>query len=671
MGPNAELADDLILRGCALVVALTGLWAIAQVVSYAPFPVTATALLLLGFVLSWRWSRQGRSVFAGLGLLVGLAVAFLFLSGPTGNLLFRIVPVAAVDDPDVLRALGLFGIVIGLSFLGFSRGVLLFFIVPVIAIFGVVATVSWSPRMVVDYLIFVFASLYLVTHEHSLRRAEQRVTCHPAPGLRHYNHFQLVAAIFALTLIAGFAVATPLIFAGARYQSYLLPAARLDPQGVPTSLASRLRSRYLAVGRGPLTLTQDVIMVVRSPSPELWRGRSFDRYLGRGWGVSSYAQRRLQGSGSRYDLRGQVPAAAGRSVTYSVQFDAIVSGLIYGPGQVVSVAMPSSQPAAFYVDRFGTVWTDYFRRVPLRMYGATSQVVDFAPAPGDPTVGVDPAYLEVPPQLTRLVKLARTVAGDRKTPYDRVVALRDFLTKNYRYSLNAGAVPPGQDAAEYFLFEQQEGYCDLFATALTLMARAAGVPARIATGYATGIYDRRSGGYVVRDQDAHAWAEVYIAGRGWAPVDVTTMRGDFVGPAPASRWRLNLGRLLHFYWFPLSVLLLMAGLGGYLLRLSRVAEAPLRVAGEDFRGLVIGAYHRMCRELARRGLRRRPAETAGEFLARARAAPDRLPRVVPVVAALTDSYVVARYGPAAVTREDAARSHRLVRELRQGLRRGR
>jgi len=83
---------------------------------------------------------------------------------------------------------------------------------------------------------------------------------------------------------------------------------------------------------------------------------------------------------------------------------------------------------------------------------------------------------------------------------------------------------------DYFLFDLRQGYCDYFATAMVVMGRAVGLPARLATGYATGRYDPGQEGYLVTGMDAHAWVEIYFPGYGWIEFEPTPARSVFVRP---------------------------------------------------------------------------------------------------------------------------------------------
>ncbi len=105
----------------------------------------------------------------------------------------------------------------------------------------------------------------------------------------------------------------------------------------------------------------------------------------------------------------------------------------------------------------------------------------------------------------------------------------DFLRTNYKYSLNLKTLPEGEDVVNYFLSESREGFCVHFASAAVLLLRNCGIPARYVSGYLAKKEEfRHSGdGYatVVRDSDAHAWAEIYLDGFGWVPVDGTPGAG--------------------------------------------------------------------------------------------------------------------------------------------------
>jgi hypothetical protein len=127
--------------------------------------------------------------------------------------------------------------------------------------------------------------------------------------------------------------------------------------------------------------------------------------------------------------------------------------------------------------------------------------------------------LELPLIDTRVVPLAREWSGEG-TPIERALAIQGHLRKDFRYVLD-GPEKAVRDPLADFLFVRKEGYCEYFASAMAVMLRAEGIPARVATGFQTGYFNDVSGFYVVRASDAHAWVEAWIPGRGWLTFDPT------------------------------------------------------------------------------------------------------------------------------------------------------
>lgn len=127
------------------------------------------------------------------------------------------------------------------------------------------------------------------------------------------------------------------------------------------------------------------------------------------------------------------------------------------------------------------------------------------------------------PRLTEFLEESGFRRGDL---YESLADVLAYLRSSAVYNLEAGNTPEGEDFVEYFLFESHEGYCAHFASAAVLMLRYLGVPARYATGYSvsSGAFSKNEAGdyaAVLTDTQAHAWAEVYLDGVGWIPVEMT------------------------------------------------------------------------------------------------------------------------------------------------------
>lgn len=131
---------------------------------------------------------------------------------------------------------------------------------------------------------------------------------------------------------------------------------------------------------------------------------------------------------------------------------------------------------------------------------------------------------------SELARLAARLTADRRSSLDQALAIRNFLFQSARYELNVKVPPADVDFVTWFL-ETEEGYCVYFATAMTMLSRLAGIPARYVEGYyappATGTDSAR----IITGEYAHAWTEIYLAGIGWIPIDATP-GGITAEPAP-------------------------------------------------------------------------------------------------------------------------------------------
>ena len=144
------------------------------------------------------------------------------------------------------------------------------------------------------------------------------------------------------------------------------------------------------------------------------------------------------------------------------------------------------------------------------------------------------AYTELPPGFNpRTLALAQELRSDPRFASDSApdtardatpalvnAALTRLRTGGYRYTLEPGVY--GQHTADEFWFDRKEGFCEHIASAFVVLMRAMDVPARIVTGYQGGDRNTVDGYWTVRQSDAHAWAEVWMAGRGWVRVDPTS-----------------------------------------------------------------------------------------------------------------------------------------------------
>jgi hypothetical protein len=163
---------------------------------------------------------------------------------------------------------------------------------------------------------------------------------------------------------------------------------------------------------------------------------------------------------------------------------------------------------------------------PINRYEAESQLAEpdsddlrLAPnlAPGD--THIEP-YLRLPPLDPRIAKLAGEIAAGSLNNYDKAIAVEQYLSTRFAYTLELPRTPPADPLAN-FLFVRKKGHCEYFASSMAVMLRSLGIPSRIVTGFRGGEFNDLTGQYVVRASDAHSWVEAYFPGSGWVSFDPT------------------------------------------------------------------------------------------------------------------------------------------------------
>jgi hypothetical protein len=141
------------------------------------------------------------------------------------------------------------------------------------------------------------------------------------------------------------------------------------------------------------------------------------------------------------------------------------------------------------------------------------------PAPVLPLAARERA-LQLPTIDRRIPDLARKFAAGAANDLERIRAIEKGLRTSYGYTLQ---LPDREisDPLAHFLFTRKKGHCEYFASAMAVMLRSIGIPARLATGFQSGIYNPVSELWLVRASDAHSWVEAWIPGRGWTTFDPT------------------------------------------------------------------------------------------------------------------------------------------------------
>ncbi len=134
-------------------------------------------------------------------------------------------------------------------------------------------------------------------------------------------------------------------------------------------------------------------------------------------------------------------------------------------------------------------------------------------------------YLSLPNSLTKRTRdLALEITQDLTTPYDKVLAITEYLRSHITYIETIDELPANQELIDWFLFDYKKGFCNYYATAEVLLLRSLGIPARLAVGFAEGTLEdlQTANVYVVRQRDAHAWPEVFFPHIGWIEFEPTS-----------------------------------------------------------------------------------------------------------------------------------------------------
>jgi transglutaminase-like putative cysteine protease len=287
-------------------------------------------------------------------------------------------------------------------------------------------------------------------------------------------------------------------------------------------------------------LNDTVMMYVRSPYPSYWRSHAFDFYDGRHWLQSSRDLTPVEPS-SQYWFRLIYPYPRGDYFVHSVYVAEPMPNLVFVGGEATDLIFPADIVSLDFTDGI---------RAPQALQPETAYAVwarslsfdrgELQSAGVDYPAEIAETYLQLPDTVTeRTRKLARQLTRDAPTPYGKTVAIRDHLRETYAYNLFPPPQAPNTDAVDQFLFVDREGVCEHYGSAMVVMLRSLGVPARLAAGYGSGRYNYMTGYYEVRAKDAHAWVEVYFPEHGWVPFDPTPGWDGDPYTGRARRWVLS------------------------------------------------------------------------------------------------------------------------------------
>jgi len=390
-------------------------------------------------------------------------------------------------------------------------------------------------------------------------------------------------------------------------------------------------------------------------------------------------------------LRDFVPPTGGRQYRYDVVLEA------HNRPWLFALETAASLPEGARMTRDGQVLASAPVRTRIR-YEIASAVAPDADAQEDPRLLARARRLPVEsnPRAAALAAEWRAASASDGEILARAIA---FLRAG-RYGYTLEPPPLGAHPVDDFLFSTKEGFCEHFSSAFVFLMRAAGLPARVVTGYQGGELNSVDSIITVRQSDAHAWAEVFLAGRGWVRVDPTAaaVPGRVeVGMARAvpqtaalplmMRERLEWLRGMRDRWEALAHQWNVWVLG-YNPERQRDLMNLVGIRDADWRSLtatlftVLGvmtllllawslgrlarpdpvqrAWRAFCRKLAARGIERASYEGPRDYASRAARA---LPASRRAILRIGAQYIRLRYGSQA-SRPGVARLRRMVRELR-------
>ncbi len=343
----------------------------------------------------------------------------------------------------------------------------------------------------------------------------------------------------------------------------------VDEKGKPANIPDAGKTKSLIDGSGGASQGQDLVFFVKSPVKLYHLVRLYDEYDGTGWTSSPNLQRVRT---REYREGAQV---ASHIVEQNYTVVKLLSNRLYAAFQPTAFTLQgdflrfrlknSFYGSEFLPDQTITVPFKYDVAVqlllPLPKQDSEPVKPPPAPAPASaPAKGArppkppppppDPAwnetisknhYLTLPSKKIskRVRDLALKITDAAPAPYEKALALRDYLRNNYKYKLHASPLPPDKEAADYFLFTLKEGHCEYFAAALAVLARAAKLPSRVATGFSPGNFNTLTNLFEVYEYHGHAWTQIFIENIGWLTIDGTPPSSLTSNPIPAGIGRLR------------------------------------------------------------------------------------------------------------------------------------
>jgi hypothetical protein len=366
--------------------------------------------------------------------------------------------------------------------------------------------------------LFVPFAMAALTGE-EIRRSMRRSTAIARGGLRRFHsRLALLAGSIALGILA---LTAGLFFVLPRTAEAAL--SRFARRVYEPGFADQVTLGQMAgVGNTSRAVMHIRIWANQDPGPLKWRGAALADFDGRRWFnlAGNIADVRMENGHA--DLE-DTDHGAGRHLNYHVDFDALDADALFFAGIPEKIDLKSR-----YLFRTAEGNYTVGGAPPSQLHYDAYSLLDEPPE--SPSWRYPPPvlslrererYLELPDRLdARIPALARAMAGGGASDLERARTMESALQRDYVYSLK-GPAGDAPDPLADFLFASRRGFCEYFASAMAVMLRTQGIPARLATGFQSGEYNPLTELWVVRASDAHSWVEAWMPGRGWSTFDPT------------------------------------------------------------------------------------------------------------------------------------------------------
>ncbi|MGD0500015.1 MAG: DUF3488 and transglutaminase-like domain-containing protein [Bryobacteraceae bacterium] len=384
------------------------------------------------------------------------------------------------------------------------------------------------------YVVFAIAALIAA----EIRRSMGRTGVTARGGLRRFHpRLALLAGSIAMGILA---LTAGLFFVLPRSADAAF--SRLARRTVVPGFSDQVTLGQI----GEIKQSSLVVMHIRIFSSEplgslKWRGASLADFDGRSWSNLNAAKTRIPLENGHAELEAD-DHGQGRHLSYHVDYDALEANVLFftGAPQKIDLDVP------YLIRAEGGTYSAQApspRDLHYDAYSRLDSRPESSPPPyPTPILRLESRerYLQLPGSLdARIPALARSLAGTDASDLSRARAVEEGLRRGYRYSLTL----PDRDVADplsYFLFTSRKGHCEYFASAMAILLRTLGIPARVVTGFQGGEYNPITDLWVVRASDAHSWVEAWMPVYGWTTFDPTP-------PDPNARraaWMAQLGLYL-------------------------------------------------------------------------------------------------------------------------------